>query len=129
MRPSLLVVEDDPVTRTLLRGFLEAEGYDVALAVDGEEAVDRLDRHRYDAVLLDIVLPKRDGIAVMEHLAAHNPSALERVVVVTGLNIDEVRKLFPAVRNALAKPVLRSRLLSVVNECIDEHFTPRRMSN
>lgn len=129
MRPSLLVVEDDPVTRTLLRGFLEAEGYDVALAVDGDEAVDCLDRQRYDAVLLDIVLPKRDGIAVMEHLARHDPSTLERVVVVTGLNIDEVRKLFPAVRNALAKPVLRSRLLSVVNECVDEHFTPRRMPN
>jgi CheY-like chemotaxis protein len=129
VRPSLLVVEDDPVTRTLLRGFLEAEGYDVALAVDGDEAVDCLDRQRYDAVLLDIVLPKRDGIAVMEHLARHDPSTLERVVVVTGLNIDEVRKLFPAVRNALAKPVLRSRLLSVVNECVDEHFTPRRMPN
>ncbi len=127
MRPSLLVVEDDPVTRTLLRGFLETEGYDVAIACDGDEALDRLGSHRYDAVLLDIVLPKRDGIAVMEHLSIHDPHALERVVVVTGLNIDEVRTLFPAVRNAMGKPVLRSRLLSVVNECVDEHFTPRRI--
>ena len=122
-------MEDDPVTRTLLRGFLEAEGYDVAIAVDGEEALDRLGEQKYDAVLLDIILPKRDGIAVMEHLMVHDPRTLERVVVVTGLDIGEVRKLFPAVRNALPKPVLRSRLLSVVNECVDEHFTPRRIPN
>lgn len=125
----MLVVEDDPVTRALLRGFLEAEGYDVEIACDGDEALTRLGGSRYDAVLLDIVLPKRDGIAVMEHLQTHDPRTLERVVVVTGLNIDEVRKLFPAVRSALAKPVLRSRLLQVVHEClsVDEHFTLRRM--
>src|SRR5438093_10312864 len=127
MSPKALVVEDDADTRVLLRKLLRARGCDVDLAVDGEEAIERLEREDYGVILLDIVLPKLSGTAVMDHLRMTNPSALERVIVVTGLNVDDIRKLFPTVCHALSKPVIPKRLMESVYKCLqlplNEHFT------
>ena len=77
-----------------------------------------LDDEDYSVVLLDIVLPKVSGTEVMDHLHRTNPAMLERVIVVTGLNVDDIRKLFPTVCHALAKPVIPKRLLDSVSECL-----------
>jgi hypothetical protein len=47
---------------------------------------------------------------------------LERIIVVTGLNIDEVRKLFPTVCNALPKPVMPKRLMDSIHKCLRQQF-------
>ena len=118
MFPKALVVEDDADTRVLLRKLLRAQGCDVDLAVDGEEAIERLEREEYSVILLDIVLPKVSGTAVMEHLEETNPLLLEKIIVVTGLDIREIRTLFPTVCHALAKPVMPSHLLRWVRLCV-----------
>jgi len=118
MFPKALVVEDDADTRVLLRKLLRAQGCDVDLAVDGEEAIERLEREEYSVILLDIVLPKVSGTAVMDHLRQTNPSALERVIVVTGLNVEDIRKLFPTVCHALSKPVIPKRLFDSIHKCL-----------
>lgn len=114
MRPRALVVEDDRKTREALCAIIEGEGFSVDAVDDGEVAIRYLDAHTYTVILLDIVLPKVSGASVMEHMRATNPSALANVVVVTGLDVAEIRKLFPTVRQALAKPVLPSRLRAAV---------------
>src|SRR5689334_6309115 len=106
MRPTALIVEDEPVTRKLLRELLATSGLDVHEAVDGEEAIKTLSAHKYAVILLDIVLPKLSGTHVMDFLRGFDPDALERVIVVTGLNVEEIRKLFPTVCHALGKPVI-----------------------
>lgn len=118
MRPRALVVEDDAVTRRLLRHLLAERGCDVDEAVDGQQAINLLTTHAYAVVLLDIVLPRISGTAVMEHLLQRDPAMLSRIIVVTGLNVDEIRKLFPTVCSALGKPVIPSRLLQSVNACL-----------
>lgn len=118
MRPRILIVEDDPKTRESLRRVLAAEGCEVDLAVDGEKAVGFLARTRYAAILLDIALPKMSGTDVMEYIASTTPEALASVIVVTGLEVGEIRKLFPSVCETLAKPVMPTRLVASVRRCL-----------
>jgi two-component system, OmpR family, phosphate regulon response regulator PhoB len=118
MRPCVLVVEDDAVTRELLRRILEREGCDVEEAVDGEKAVGKLAQGRYDVVVLDIALPKLSGTDVMEYIASTTPRLLESIVVVTGLDAAEIRKLFPSICETLSKPVIAARLLESVRRCL-----------
>ena len=118
MRRKALVVEDDESTRLLLCKMVESQNCDVDEAKDGQAAIELLDANDYAVVLLDIVLPKVSGTEVMDHLFRTNPAMLERIIVVTGLNIDEVRKLFPTVCNALPKPVMPKRLMDSIHKCL-----------
>lgn len=118
MRPQALIVEDESVTRNLLRQLLLDYGCDVDEATDGEDAIRRLSRKRYGVILLDIVLPKLSGTHVMDFLRDEDPDSLERVIVVTGLNVEEIRKLFPTVCHALGKPVIPNRLIATVQKCL-----------
>ena len=118
IRPTALVVEDDATTRTLLAGLLESIDCDVDIAADGEEALQRLQSRDYDVVLLDIVLPKMSGIDVMESLRRERPQALGCIIVVTGLDIREIRTLFPSVHETLSKPVIPNRLRQAVRSCM-----------
>ena len=63
--PRILVVEDDDALGTLLRYNLEREGYLVALATDGEEALIQADESLPDLVVLDWMLPRREGIDIL----------------------------------------------------------------
>lgn len=118
MRPRALVVEDERHTRRLLAGIIETEGFEVDMADDGDVAMSMLSRANYHVILLDIVLPKVSGMTVMEHLRKTQPATLENVIVVTGLDVKEIRALFPSVRMALAKPVQPARLRAGVRSCI-----------
>lgn len=118
LRTAALVVEDDPDTRSLLKTLLEALGCRVDLASDGQIALDLLGRHRYDVILLDIALPKISGTTVLDILKERDPGVLARVIVVTGLNVEEIRELFPTVCHALAKPVMPKRLMDSVHKCL-----------
>jgi CheY-like chemotaxis protein len=127
MRRKALIVEDDTATRILLRKLVESQNCDVEEARDGQEAIELLDANEYDVILLDIVLPKVSGTVVMDHLFVMNPALLERVIVVTGLNVEDIRKLFPNVCYALSKPVIPKRLRDSIHKCLhptaDEYLT------
>jgi DNA-binding NtrC family response regulator len=118
MRPRVLIVEDDAGTREALRSVLAAEGCEIEMAIDGEKAIGCLAQAKYDAVVLDIALPKLSGTDVMEYIASTTPELLASIIVVTGLEASEIRKLFPSVCETLAKPVMPGRLLASVRRCI-----------
>ena len=125
-----LVVEDDPGTRALLKAMIASMGgFEVDEAADGEQAIQLLDDEEYSVILLDIVLPKISGTAVMEHMHRTNPSALERVIVVTGLNVDDIRKLFPTVCYALTKPVMPNRLMESIGKCLQSSVNEQLTSH
>lgn len=128
MRPTVLVVEDDFPTREALRKILEADGCHVEVAVDGEKAVGCLAQRTYDVVVLDLALPKLSGTDVMEYIASTNPAQLAAIVVVTGLEGSEIRKLFPTIRETLSKPVMPTRLVASVRRCLGATAHPNGLS-
>ena len=83
--PSLLIVDDDPDIRLLLRLELSAEGHRIAEAANGREALDTIAAERPDLVLLDIMMPVLDGWGVLQAL---DPSDAPPVVVITALASD-----------------------------------------
>jgi two-component system alkaline phosphatase synthesis response regulator PhoP len=120
MRPRILIVEDDMATREVLTRILELEGCDLELVGDGEKAVGALEQRRYDAIILDIALPKMSGTDLMEYIASTTPEALNSIVVVTGLEASEIRKLFPEICETLSKPLLPGKLIAAVRRCLSQ---------
>jgi two-component system chemotaxis sensor kinase CheA len=66
--PSILIVDDSLTTRMLEQSILESAGYQVDVAVSGEDALRRLQEHRCDLLLVDVEMPGMDGFALIEHL-------------------------------------------------------------
>ena len=68
MRKRILVVDDDPDLREILRDRLQAWGFDVSEAANGSEGLTALERSRFDVVLLDVSMPVMDGLTMLKHL-------------------------------------------------------------
>ena len=128
MRPRILIVEDDASTREAFRRILEREGCDLDLVPDGEKAVGALAQRRYDAIILDIALPKMSGTDVMEYIASTTPEVLASIVVVSGLEAGEIRKLFPEICETMSKPVMPGKLIASVRRCLSIGRTSSSMS-
>ncbi len=107
----VLVVEDEDDLRTSVASLLEAAGYEVREAADGDAALRILDDNGVTVMILDIRMPRRDGIAVLD--ALEKPPA---VVLVSAHRIDdELRtRVGPKVYQFLHKPVPPRQLLEAV---------------
>lgn len=86
----VLVVEDDLFLRELYADILSAEGFKVESAADGEEALRKMKVGGYNLVLLDIIMPKMDGLSVMKQMQNAPPLTPNKCVVfLTNLDKDE----------------------------------------
>jgi DNA-binding NtrC family response regulator len=81
MTASILVVDDEPAIQDILTWALSAEGYRVATAGNGEEALSRVEQEEFDIIVTDIVMPGLDGLEVLERSRILNPRAA--VIVMT----------------------------------------------
>ena len=91
--PRVLVVDDEPQVVWVLRFGLESEGYDVATARNGVEALEQVSIHRPELMVLDVMMPKMDGWTVLRELAKLPPAERPRVVMVTALaSVDDKAK-------------------------------------
>ena len=114
--PTILVVDDQPLNLELVTDYLEGSGCMVVTAADGEAALAAVDRHKPDLVLLDVVMPRLDGIEVCRRLKANPATWLIPVVLVTSLSAveDQVRGLAAGADDFLTKPIERHELLARV---------------
>ncbi len=87
----ILVVDDTLTTRALEKNILEGEGYDVAVAVNGQEAWDLLQSRHFDLVVTDIQMPVMDGFELAERIKADENTKRIPVIIVTSLATDEDR--------------------------------------
>ncbi len=80
----LLVVDDDPGVQELLAEVLTGAGYRVETAFNSDEAVGRVAEEKYDGMVLDLVLPEEDGLALYDRVLEISPSLRDRVVFISG---------------------------------------------
>ena len=84
-RPLVLVVEDDPDLGDTIVTFLKDEGLDAKLARDGDQAMRQVDQLHPSAMILDLMMPRRDGFSVLRELRADGRIANLPVIVVTAI--------------------------------------------
>lgn len=109
----ILVVEDEKAISNLIRLSLSKQGYACACAYNGAEAADLLEAHRYDLVLLDIMLPEIDGFELMEYI---RPMEIP-VIFITAKNAvaDRVKGLRAGADDYIVKPFEIVELLARVD--------------
>jgi two-component system phosphate regulon response regulator PhoB len=112
MTPHVLVVEDEDSLATLLQYNLQKEGYDVALAGDGEEALLLVDERLPDLIVLDWMLPKVSGIEVCRRLRQRNETRNVPIIMLTarGEESDRVRGLDTGADDYVVKPFSMTEL-------------------
>ena len=114
----VLIVEDDEAIRTLLRTLLRHNGYVADSCEDGNEAVRRLRKESYDAILLDLMLPGQFGFDIIRFLNAEQPSMCPRVIVLTAASQATLRDFdASSVHAVMRKPFDVHALMSRVREC------------
>jgi two-component system phosphate regulon response regulator PhoB len=120
MKPLILIVEDEAPLVTLLRYNLEKEGYQVAAAVDGEEALMLIDERRPDLVLLDWMLPVLSGIEVCRQIRRKPDTRDLPVILLTarGEESDKVRGLNTGADDYVTKPFSVPELLARVKTAL-----------
>jgi DNA-binding response OmpR family regulator len=109
----VLLVDDEDSLRRVMKDLLEREGYHVAEARDGVQALDQVDRVAPDIIVLDLNLPGLDGYGVLSHLRSRPVTAAIPVIVLTakGDEDNEVRVFELGADDFLTKP-FRARALS-----------------
>src|SRR5213080_4823864 len=115
----VLLVDDEDSLRKVMRDLLERDGYDVAEARDGVQALDQIDRVGPDVIVLDLNLPGLDGYGVLSHLRSRPATASIPVIVLTakGDEDNEVRVFELGADDFLTKP-FRARALSARLEAV-----------
>jgi two-component system KDP operon response regulator KdpE len=100
---TILLVEDDADTRRQIASLLERHGYRVTQATDAGSALDRFEAARPDLILLDLGLPDRDGLVVVEHVRAAGTTPI-LVLSARDREVDKVLALEAGADDYLAKP-------------------------
>jgi heavy metal response regulator len=108
----VLVVEDEAKVASFIKRGLEEESYAVDVAVDGEEAVSMVDAYDYDMILLDIMLPKLDGLAVLAHVRKTRKSVPVILLTAKDMVDDKVKGLDMGADDYVTKPFSFDELLA-----------------
>ena len=125
MHERILIVDDEAAVANLLEQALRHEGYEVARAEDGMEAMNRLQVFKPDVVIMDIMMPRLDGVQTTR-LLRRNRSFGDTVVVALSARTDEAAR--EAMRKAganlyMRKPFTIARLVSRIRELLDSRAT------
>ena len=132
----VLVVDDEPAIRRSLAGILADEGWEAALAADGDEGLAAVRERAPDLVLLDIAMPRRDGVSVLEELRRTHPAlpvvmmsghgTIETAVKATQLGANQPIKLqgsvFISVRDADKRlAIALAQQIQALIDALDDH--------
>ena len=116
IKPRILIVEDEDAQAELLRYNFEREGFDPAVAGDGDEAILSIDEHLPDLVILDWMLPGTSGLAVCQRLRKRRDTRILPVIILTarGEETDRIRGLESGADDYVVKPFSPSELIARV---------------
>ena len=122
-KKQILVVEDSQDLRELIIRMLVLENYDILIAKDGEEALEIIKLHKLDLMLLDIMMPGKSGLEVLEEIRASKDSKIKElpiVMVTARSSIDDVdAALFAGATSYIVKPFRAAALKSKIQGIFD----------
>ena len=130
MAESILVVDDDPDIARFVEVNLRSAGYDVSVAGDGEEALERASELRPDLVLLDVMMPRLDGFEVAQRLRKNPQTANTSIIMLTAkaLSSDKVTGLQSGADDYIIKPFDPIELLARVKGTLRRAKEMRNLS-
>lgn len=108
---NILVADDDKNTRLLMKAILEGAGYHVTVAVDGQDALDILEKEHIDLVVLDVMMPRMDGYAFTETIRAGNSNLPILMVSAKQLPTDKHKGFLVGTDDYITKPVDEEEML------------------
>ena len=117
----ILIVEDEPRIAAFLEKGLQKHGYDTAVAIDGEEAIQMVQKDVFDLLLLDLGLPIKDGWTVLKELQQHN-QPVPAVIILTARADDDDRSqsIRLGAKDYLTKPFRFNDLLDRVKAILPD---------
>ena len=117
MGKHILLVDDEPLILKGLKYTLEQEGYEIELAMDGEEALEKFLARPFDLVLLDVMLPKLDGLSVCQRIREHSNVPII-MLTAKGEDMDKILGLDYGADDYMTKPFnileVRARIRTVL---------------
>lgn len=111
------MIDDDAGIRVLVTRILERHDFAVESARDGAEGLEKLASSDYGVIVLDLMMPRVDGVAVVKYLAQYCPEKLPNVIVTTAFGSAAVEKVCPPVHHFLEKPFDVTLLVSQAIDC------------
>ena len=115
MAKKILVVEDDLDARSLIEAILKLSGFEVVLAADGQEGLERAQVESPDLIITDIAMPRLNGLGLIHELRALTDFKKTPILAVTSYGMDKAMEAIRAGANrALARPVQNHLLLVFV---------------
>ena len=112
-QPCLLIVEDDQRIATLIANFLQKEGFDTEIALDGKQALSAFSASNFDLILLDLMLPDTEGTTLAAQLKSVKDCPILMLTAIDD-ELQEVQALDAGIDDYLPKPVQPQRLLARV---------------
>jgi twitching motility two-component system response regulator PilG len=113
-------VDDSPTVRKLISSKLEKCGHEVICAVDGMDALEKIEESIPDLILLDITMPRMDGYQVCKQIRSNEATQNIPIVMISGNDgfFDKVRGKMAGTTNYITKPFGPETLMKTVNEYI-----------
>ncbi len=123
LKPTVLIVEDDPLILASLASQFESDGFAVTTALNGEEGLAAFAAARPAALVMDVSMPKKDGIDMLEDIAKSFPGHGVPVFVLT--NNDDMNNVANALRNDVVAYIMKSdKTLSTIAQMVKAKLNP-----
>lgn len=119
-KTKVLAVDDDRLLRMSVQFTLEEQGYDVDTAPDVAQAMDALDRYRYELVLTDLTLPDGDGLEVIRYALRRNPDSKVILMTAAEETVDVDVVMLAGASEVLFKPCKLSLLVTCARDVLRE---------
>jgi CheY-like chemotaxis protein len=113
----VLIVDDEEAIRTMVSRVLRRAGFETVPANDGQDAIEQLDEGKFDALVLDLMMPRVDGFGVVEHLIETQPRMMEKTVVMTAFPKTAARERLHHLCSIVSKPFEMNELIALVRGC------------
>ena len=129
MNGNILVVDDDQDLRDVITDLLETQGYFVVTATDGYDALEKLSKTSFDLFIIDLSMPKMDGIKLLAEIKKIHPAAV--IIVLTGYSSIEgaVNAINFGAYHYISKPIKAAPLFNLVRKAIDYSYELSESNN